>query len=215
MRRMVVVISLVLATPMAALASGIPVVDVTGIAQMVTNATQQAQQALDMLNAQKETISQAKSQFDHIKSISEGNWNMGDVLNDPTLNSYLPAKSWSDIYNSTADLVGLRQKYGLTSSNPILQKRFDNLLTNLNVLQKSYESSAQRQRNIEQLSRYMNSSNTPQQREDLANRLQYEQIQLANERTRLDTIQRLMDLQQQAETQKNVNDYMQQLIKRN
>ena len=105
------------------------------------------------------------------------------------------------------NVEGLRKQYGLVSADASVQKRFDNLLTNLDVMQKSYESSVKRQNNIDQLAQYLNNTTTPQQREDVANRLQYEQIQLNNERMRLENIQRLMDMQAKAETEKANAEY--------
>jgi type IV secretion system protein VirB5 len=197
-------------------AAGIPVVDVQGIAKMVENAVTQARQALDQLNCTKAMISNAQSVFNHIKSVTEGNWNLGSVLNDPTLTSYLPSKTWSDVYSmNSGDLAALRQQYGLKSDNPVLQQRFDNLLSNLNMMQKSYAASAQRQQNIQQLANYLNSAQTPAQKQDLMNRIQYEQVQLQNEKARLDSVQKLMDMQQRAQADKAANDFVTTLRKIN
>ena len=67
-----------------AFASGIPTVDPAAIQQMVKNAEDQAEQALEQLNTMKEQITQAKTNFEHQKSVTEGNWSLGDVLNNLT-----------------------------------------------------------------------------------------------------------------------------------
>jgi hypothetical protein len=67
-------------------------------------------------------------------------------------------------------------------------------------MEDSYKASVERQNNIEQLARYMNDAQTPQEKQDYANRLQYEQIQLANEKTRIDTMATLMEEKNKAQS---------------
>ena len=186
-------------------ASGIPVIDVAGVAQMVQNATQQAKQALDQLNTTKNAVMAEKARF-------EGNWNLADVLNDPTLISYLPSKDWQDLYNSGRDFAKLRKKYNLVSSDPIKQKAFDGMLANLDVMEKSYESTVKRQKNIEDLSRYMNSAQTPQQKDDLSNRLAFEQVQLSNEKSRLDSLNVLMKHKKDLEGEAKANSFKNKML---
>ncbi|MBT1654856.1 conjugal transfer protein, partial [Klebsiella pneumoniae] len=66
-------VSLAMAISLPVYASGIPTVDVANITQLVVNAQQQAKEALAQLDKAKEAISQAKSQYDHYKSIMQGN----------------------------------------------------------------------------------------------------------------------------------------------
>jgi type IV secretion system protein VirB5 len=188
-----------LALPAASHAAGIPTFDYAAILQMMANAKDQAKQALDQLDAVKRQIDQAKSNFEHMKSITEGNSNLADVLRDPTLDSYLPKQNWRDIYSTARDLSSLRKQYGLTSRDPLQQKQYDVLLTNLDVLQQSYNASVKRSKNIEQLGQMLNTTSTPQQRADLENRLKVEQLDIENEKTRLDTLSRLTELNNAAE----------------
>lgn len=202
-KQLTFVIALSISTPI--LASGIPVVDVAGIAQMLQSATQQAAQALDQLNATKNAMMAEKARF-------EGNWSLADVLNDPTLISYLPSKDWQDLYTSGRDFTQLRKKYNLVSNNPIKQKAFDGMLANLDVMEKSYESTVKRQKNIEDLSRYMNSAQTPQQKSDFSNRLAFEQVQLANEKSRLDSLNVLMKQKKDLESEAKANAFKNKML---
>ena len=176
-----------------AMATGILTFDTTAALNMAQQAKDVADQALKQLEATKQAAEQAKSRF-------EGNWGMADILNDPTLNSYLPKGDWKDIYDGSRDVTAKRDEYQLHSSNPDVQKSYDELLTNIAVMEDSYKASVERQNNIEQLARYMNDAQTPQEKQDYANRLQYEQIQLANEKTRIDTMATLMEEKNKAQS---------------
>lgn len=187
-------------------AGGIPVSDPTAVVQMVKNAAEQAKQALDQLNATKNQIEQAKQQFEALKSATEGNSRLGSQFIDPAITSYLPKSSWKEVY-ATGDLSRLRTQYGVKSDNPKELKEFDDLLAQANTLEKAYVASTERQKNIEQLATKLNTTKTPQEREDLANRLQYEQLQLQNEQARLDRVQRLMDIQEKARQKQAAQEF--------
>lgn len=180
-----------LAMPVAVNATGIPVLDVAGIAQMVQNATATAQQALDQLNQLKQQYDQAVAAAKAEKERFEGNWSLGDVLNDPTLTSYLP-DDWTDIYSS-GDVSGLREQYKLKSTNSEVQEQYDSLLSNLSTMQEAYDSTVKRTKNIEQLASYMNSAQTPQQKADYANRILFEQTQIQNEQAKVNAVKTMME----------------------
>lgn len=177
-------------------ATGIPVVDVSGIAQMVMDATQQAKQALDQLNQTKASIQQAKDQFDNYKNLVTGNNKLGDFLNDPTLNSVLPVKDWNDIYQDTSKLGELRDRYGVVYSNSQIQASFDRLLSQAGALEDAYNASNQRLKNAEEMRTRLNTVQTPQDREELGLRFQQEQLEIQNQQIKLQNIKMLMDQQE-------------------
>lgn len=94
---LIIMCSLGLSAP--AFADGIPTVDPMAIQQMIKSAEEQARQALDQLNTMKDQVSQTKANFEHVKSTTEGNSGLGDVMNDPTLTSYLPKQNWNAVYD--------------------------------------------------------------------------------------------------------------------
>lgn len=198
-------------SPLLSQASGIPTVDVANIAQLVMNATQQAQQALDQLNETKAAIQQAKSQYDHYKNLVTGNNQLGNFLNDPLLNNVLPAKEWSDIYSDTKNLTDLRNRYGLTSRDPKVQAAFDKLLQQAGALEDTYNAASQRIDNAEQLRQRLNTVQTPQEREELGLRLQQEQLELQNQQIKLQNIQMLMDQKEKIEDKKRAQAFWKKL----
>jgi type IV secretion system protein VirB5 len=188
-------------------ATGIPTVDVASILQLAMNAKDQAQQALEQLNTAKDAIQQAKSQYQHYQSIMEGNNKLGDFLNDPLLNQVLPTKDWSDIYHSAQDITDLRQRYGLTSSNPNVQAAFDKLLSQAGVLEKAYDASNSRIQNAEQLRNQLNTVDTPKDREQLALRYQQEYLELQNQQLQIQNTKMLMEEKEKIENTKRSQDF--------
>lgn len=65
-----------------AAAAGVPTVSVPELSQLIQNAQQQAKQALAQLEKAKEAIQQAKSQYEHYKSVTEGNDKLGAFISD-------------------------------------------------------------------------------------------------------------------------------------
>lgn len=198
-------------TPVITTATGIPTIDVANIAQLALNAKQQADEALSQLNKAKEAIQQAKSQYDHYKSLVTGNDQLGNFLNDPLLNKVLPLDDWNSIYSNTKNLAELRNRYGLTSSDPNVQKSFDHLLSQAGALEDTYNAASQRIKNAEQLRQKLNTVQTPQQREELGLRLQQEQLELQNQQIQLQNVKMLMDQQEKIEDKKRGQDFMDKL----
>lgn len=188
--------------PAVSLATGIPVVDAAGVAQMVLNATQQATQALDQLNQTKAAIQQAKDQYENYKNLVTGNNQLGDFLNDPTLNSVLPAKEWSDIYQDASKLTDLRSRYGVVYNNQQLQASFDKLLSQAGALEYAYKAASERVKNAEEMRQRLNTVQTPQEREELGLRFQQEQLELQNQQMKLQNIKMLMEEKEKIEDKK-------------
>ncbi len=206
-----IAVSLAMAISLPVYASGIPTVDVANITQLVVNAQQQAKEALAQLDKAKEAISQAKSQYDHYKSIMQGNDKLGDFLNDPLLNELLPVSDWQDIYSQAKDLPNLRTRYGLTSSDPKIQAAFDKLLSQADTLEKQYDASNKRIKTAEGLRSRLNSVETPKDREQLGLRYQQEMLELQNQQAQLQNTRYLMEQQNKIDDAKRAQafeDYM-------
>lgn len=211
MKRNLVSVSLALiftATGIApAVASGVPTVDVAALTQMVQNAQQQAREALAQLDKAKEAISQAKSQYDHYKGIVQGNDKLGEFLNDPYVNQLLPAKEWQDIYSQAKDLPQLRQRYGLTSSDPQVQAAFDKLLSQADVLEKQYKATNTRLDHAKGLRNRLNTVETPKDREQLALRYQQEMLELQAQQAQLQNSRYLMEQKEKMENERRAQDF--------
>lgn len=198
-------------TPIITIASGIPTVDVASIAQLTLNAKQQADEALAQLNKAREAIQQAKAQYDHYQGLVTGNDKLGSFLNDPLLNQVLPLSDWNNIYTETKNLADLRNRYGLTSSDPKVQGAFDQLLSQASTLENTYNAASQRIKNAEQLRQRLNIVQTPQQREELGLRLQQEQLELQNQQIQLQNVKMLMEQEDRIKDKKRAQDFWNKL----
>lgn len=192
-------------------ASGIPTVDIaTGII-LTDNAVQQAQEALDALNQAKAGIEQAKAQYESHQRMISGNSELADFLHNPALNTVLPMTEWWSVYSDAQNLPELRQRYGLQSDDPQVQKEFDKLLGATGALEENYNASTQRVKNAEQLRAQLNVVSTPQEKEDLQLRYQQEFLELQNQQMRMANMKALTDQEERLEDEKRAqafNDYI-------
>lgn len=182
--------------------TGIPTVDPAAIAQTIQNALQQAQQAMEQLNALKKQIDEAKDINAKLKKESEeqlrrfeGNWELGNVFVDPTISSYLNIDDWKTEMNDSKNLSSLREKFGVISESKSFQKNIDSLLVSYDLMQQSYDASTKRAKNIAEISKLLNEAKTPQEKEDLNNRLAFEIAQNQIDKTRIDTMAQLLEQQ--------------------
>lgn len=196
----------------SASASGIPTVDAATLAQSVLNGLEAAQQAKDQMQAYADQMNQAKDLFEQNKDMISGNWKLGDFLDSQLMNNILPS-DWEKIYNNIEDLTNLREKFGLTSDDPSVQKQYDKLLAGYDVMNKSLEANNQRVENLQKLGGLLNSANTPQQKEDLNLRFQMEYVNMQNEQIRLQNVSALMEKQKELERKKKVRTFMDNMNK--
>lgn len=192
-------------------ASGIPTADIAAITQLIANAQQQAKEALDQLNAARDAIAQARSQYEQFRSVTEGNDKLGNFLNNPLINSLLPVSDWQDIYSQTKDLSSLRSRYALTSSNANVQAAFDKLLAQAGVLENQYQATQTRIQTAEGLRTQLNTVVTPKDREQLNLRYQQELVEQQNQKAQLDNTRYLMEEKDKIEDKRRAQafkDYM-------
>lgn len=205
--------AVLLSASLPAQAGGVPTISVAELTQMVMNAQQQAKEALAQLEAARDAIQQAKDQYDHYKGIVEGNDRLGDFLNDPLLNQLLPVKDWKKLYDRTTDIASLRDRYGLTSSNPDVQAAFDELLMQTDMLEKQYDATTQRISNAEAMRNQLNTVTDPKGREQLALRYQQEQLEIQNQQMQLQNTRYLIEQKEKMENEKKVMAFREQFLR--
>ena len=125
----------------------------------------------------------------------EGNWELGNVFVDPTISSYLNIDDWKTEMNDSKNLSSLREKFGVISESKSFQKNIDSLLVSYDLMQQSYDASTKRAKNIAEISKLLNEAKTPQEKEDLNNRLAFEIAQNQIDKTRIDTMAQLLEQQ--------------------
>jgi type IV secretion system protein VirB5 len=169
-------------------AQGIPVISVSELAQ-------------DLVMA-KNLQSQLVTMTDQYNALT-GNRGFGQILNNPSLTSYLPSQ-WQSVYSQvkSGQLQGLssaaqqiESQEGMTANTPSQQRYNDTLATNKAMATQAYQASADRLQNIQNLMQQSDLTQDPAAKADLQNRLLSENAMIQNEQTKLN----LMGQLQQAE----------------
>jgi type IV secretion system protein VirB5 len=104
-------------------------------------------------------------------------------------------------------LDSLRNQYGLISEDPLQQEVYDKKLTNLATAEDQYQANNVRLQNIKDLQAQADAAVTPQQKEDVSNRIKTEQAAIANEANRQATAKDLMEKQDDLLAQKQNDEF--------
>lgn len=197
-------LSLAIAAPNLALASGIPTVDAAGIATTIAENLKTITQLKEQLDAINQQINQAKQFANETKRRFEGNWNLGDLISNDDFLRTLP-KQAKDILignSSSYDIGSLRNKYGLSSDNAQTQKSYDALMKYAERMNDVYKNTLKRIKNLEQIRSLANSATTPAQKADVANKLALEQLSFNQEQQALKQMEEAIKTQEKLELDK-------------
>ncbi|WP_261887510.1 type IV secretion system protein [Vibrio aerogenes] len=168
--------------PVSANASGIPVVDVASIAQMVQQAAIRARQFLQTIETARNNLAAIKAQSDYYQSMVEGHpISYEAILYDPNLRKLADMSGWQALYESVQDVSDLRQSYGLLSDNQATQLKYDQALRDFKIQQQLYQTASQRNKNILKLLDEFGTATTPATKSDLANSINFQVAALQNE----------------------------------
>lgn len=169
-------------------ASGIPVVDVAGITQMIMESLTRAQEFQQTIQNATQQLNALKDQHEHYKNMVEGHWDIEDILNDPNLNEFTSMDDWRSIYDAVDDIDSLRNEFDLYSEDPAVQKNYDRALKNYAVKKNIHESVVKRSQRIQDLFSQMGHADTPAKKADLSNSIQLESMRIKNDQQAMDLI---------------------------
>lgn len=173
------------------MASGIPTVDVAAIAKTVEEGLTRAQEAANQLNQLKEQYEQQIKYAEDQKQRLEGFTDFSGGFDSAS--SYMKDSLSSITENAKSDLSGLRDKYGLSSSNSVAQARYDSLLQKIKIYDDFNDSLRDRANRITSLQNDFSSADTPQKKADLANQLSTEKMTLDMQIKQFDLAERQME----------------------
>ncbi|MGD1336087.1 type IV secretion system protein [Vibrio harveyi] len=176
-------------------ATGIPVVDVAGIAQFAAEATTRAKDFATSLVEAKKRLTEMKEQGEHYKNMVEGHTDFEDILYDKNLNEYFALDDWQTIYENIDDIADLRKKFDLYSDDPFMQRHYDQQLKQYKMQTMFYESSVQHNKNMNKLMTQYQSANTPSKKADLANAIAFEKTRIENDAQMQQKLQASMEQQ--------------------
>ncbi len=180
----------------SASAQGIPVIDISNLAQallMVQNMQQQVQQ----MQQQYQTMT---SQLQALT----GNRGLGQILNDPRLVSYLPP-DWQSVYQQvsngqlpsiTSTLQAIQSAEGMVGGTAGQQRYNTTLASNKAMAMQAFAATNQRLQNIQALMRQSDYTQDPAAKADLQNRLNAEVAMVNNEQTRMQLMGKLADVEE-------------------
>lgn len=195
-----------------ATASGIPTVDAAGIATTIAENLKTIEQLKSQLDAINQQIDQAKQFAKDTKNRFEGNWKLGDLVNNDDFLNSLPLDA-KDILVDGMNLDGLRNKYGLKTDNSGLQKEFDNLMTYRERVEKIYNNTKKRIRDLKDLKRLNDAATTPTAKQDVANKLALVQLEFSQEQAALRQSEELFKSQKNLDKEKSNQEWEQKLEK--
>lgn len=201
LRRTTLALCIALALNASTQATGIPVVDVASITQMVVDSAQRAKEFTRSISEARNRLNQLKSQAAHYKSMVEGHYGFEEILSDPDLNSVIDLNTYSDLYDAVGDISDLRSEFDLYSDDPLIQRRYDLQLKQLRFQEMLYERSTKRNERMSRLLSQFGSATTPAAKEDLANSINFETMQMQNEQHMMDSISDMLERQKTLEAQ--------------
>ena len=172
-------------------ASGIPTVDVAAIAKTVEEGLTRAKEAANQLNQLKEQYEQQMKYAEDQKQRLEGFTDFSSGFDSAS--SYMKDSLSSITDDAKCDLSGLRDKYGLSSSDSTAQARYDGLLQKIKIYDDFNDSLRDRANRITSLQNDFSSADTPQKKADLANQLSTEKMTLDMQIKQFDLAERQME----------------------
>ncbi len=201
---LIVALSLPISTGFA---SGIPVVDVAAMTQMVLDATNRAVEFKETIVEARNRLNELRSQGEHYKRMVDGHYDFEDVLNDPYLNDVFAMEDWKQIYENVEDIADLRREFNMYSDDPIMQRRYDNRLRQYRMQTMFYDNSVNRNKRMMELLDQFKSASNPAAKADLANAISYEKMQLENDKQMQASLTTMMERQRvlEADTRSREN----------
>lgn len=193
-------------------ASGIPTVDAAGIATTISENLKTLEQLKLELDAINQQIAQAKQFAKDTKNRFEGNWKLGDLVNNDDFLNSLPSSA-KDILVDGMSLDGLRNKYGLKSDNAGVQKQFDNLMAYGERIKKNYKNTLKRIEKLNQIKTLNDTATTPTQKQDVANKLALMQLEFNQEQVALRQAEEQFKAQENLDREKSNQEWERKLAK--
>ncbi|PCD85639.1 type IV secretion system protein [Vibrio mediterranei] len=187
--------------------SGIPVVDVASITQMVLDSTTRAAEFAETITEARNRLNQLKNQADHYKAMVEGHYHFEEIISDRELNRLFDLSDYRDVYGAIDDIGDLREEYGLYSNDPATQRSYDMQLKQLRLQETLYQQSTERQQRMSALLNQFGQADTPAAKDDLANSIHFEKMQMENEQTMMTAMTNMLEKQKRLEAKQQAQAF--------
>lgn len=196
----------------------IPVTDAASIAKTVQEGLTRAKEAASNLEQLKRQYDQIKQQYEQEVQYAKEQKARLEGFTDfrggfDTASSYLK-DSLSDVTSSAkSDLGGLRNQYGLNSTDSAAQARYDGILQKIKFYDNFNTQIRQRADRLTSLQKSFSEATTPQKKTDVANQLSAEQMTMDMQIKQYDIAERQMNAAEKAQYEKLSHDIMKEMLK--
>ncbi len=168
---------------------------------MVVDSATRAQEFTQSITEARNRLNQLKSQAEHYKRMVEGHYGFEEILSDPNLNSIIDLSAYRDLYDAIDDISDLRDEFGLHSNDPGIQRRYDMQLKQYKFQEMLYKRSSERNERMSRLLSQFSTATTPAAKEDLANSINFETMQMQNEQSMMTSMSDMLERQKALEAQ--------------
>lgn len=227
MKKILILVMLSLCFAPFAHSGGIPVFDAVGLMQHIQSSMEEIAKMVEQINQMKMQYEQLQRTYNAIS----GTRNLGDILNNPLLSSYLP-QDWRDVYASInsggyAGLTGAGR--AIKDANKIFdicgdikdstaklacEREVANAYQHAAFSTGAYDKTATRLQQIKDLMGKLNSTADQKAALEMIGRLSAEQAMIQNEATRLQLYAMLVQNEQRLAEQQQKEIAHQQMKKR-
>lgn len=159
--------------------AGIPVIDASSIAQsamLVTEAKNQLTELKEQLSTAKNQLLDFQKEAEATKKRLEGYTDYSSIFG--SADSFLKKNSDELMNSGVENLDGLRKKYDFESSSSTMQKKYDSLLQRINSMEVHNERLNKKSKEMNALHKQFSNATTPQEKADISNQLQTENINM-------------------------------------
>lgn len=190
----------------------IPVTDAASILKTVQEGLTRAKEAAANLEQLKQQYDQIKQQYEQEVQYAKDQKARLEGFTDfsggfDTASSYLK-DSLSDVTSGAkSDLGGLRNEYGLTSTDSAAQARYDGILQKIKFYDNFNTQIRQRADRLASLQKSFSEATTPQKKTDVANQLSAEQMTMDMQIKQYDIAERQMNAAEKARYEKSRIDW--------
>lgn len=176
-------------------AGGIPVIDVAAIAQAIQ---------------QVQAWGKQFQQMQDLKDMSTGSRGMGNIMNDPNLQSILPT-DWNNVLasiKSSPKYANERAKYPTVTGQPKLNAQYDLIASQVTGLNDLFTKVLGRQSQVQSLMTQIDAANDPAAKADLQNRLLNEQNAIATTSQMISLINKKNEQESEAASNAVYQEYL-------
>ena len=190
-------------------------IPVTDIAQITTHVNNQVESMMKWTMQAQQMVTQIQQYQQHIQML-QGTRNLGDLMNNPLVQSNLPPDFNTLVQNakSLPSFVTERGKYPTLSNMPKTNALFDTIAAQSATMNDLFSKSSARMQQVQNLMGQINTAVDPTARSELANRLINESNSIQANATQIQILQQMQKAELDAAHAAAIKEFTCQEFKR-